>query len=108
MSTTTRSPTEVAECGCPHDPEYDEGSMGWHLVECPIREAFAISRHRVKTLNRNVWFGCVEGGASEHHFKVNRYFVPNLPGGGIHMLACERCGVHLHARFECEALDEMD
>jgi hypothetical protein len=23
----------VAECGCPYDPVYDEGSLGWHLVE---------------------------------------------------------------------------
>lgn len=29
----TRNPTEVASCGCPYDPEYDEGSLGWHLRE---------------------------------------------------------------------------
>jgi len=33
MSTIERNPTEVAKCGCPYDPEYDEGSLGWHLPE---------------------------------------------------------------------------
>ena len=27
-----RNPTMVAECGCPYDPEYDEGHLGWHLI----------------------------------------------------------------------------
>ena len=26
----TRNPTMVAECGCPYDPVYDEGHLGWH------------------------------------------------------------------------------
>lgn len=33
MSKAVRTPTEVARCGCPYDPEYDEGSLGWHLRE---------------------------------------------------------------------------
>ncbi len=33
MTMTTRMPTTIAECGCPYDPEYDEGSLGWHLPE---------------------------------------------------------------------------
>jgi hypothetical protein len=23
----------VAKCGCPYDPDYDEGYLGWHLPE---------------------------------------------------------------------------
>jgi hypothetical protein len=33
MTTTTRTPTMVAKCGCPHDPVYDEGHLDWHLRE---------------------------------------------------------------------------
>jgi hypothetical protein len=33
MSLTVRNPTEIAPCGCPYDPEYDEGSLGWHRLE---------------------------------------------------------------------------
>jgi hypothetical protein len=33
MTMTTQIPTTIAECGCPYDPEYDEGSLGWHLPE---------------------------------------------------------------------------
>lgn len=33
MTVTERNPTEIAPCGCPYDPEYDEGSLGWHLME---------------------------------------------------------------------------
>jgi hypothetical protein len=33
MNTTERNPTMVAKCGCPYDPEYDEGHLGWHLAE---------------------------------------------------------------------------
>jgi hypothetical protein len=33
MSVTERNPTLVAGCGCPYDPGYDEGSLGWHLSE---------------------------------------------------------------------------
>lgn len=32
MSAAIRQPAMVAECGCPYDPEYDEGSLGWHLT----------------------------------------------------------------------------
>ncbi len=39
MTMTERNPTEVAACGCPYDPEYDAGSLGWHLAENHIREA---------------------------------------------------------------------
>jgi len=30
---TTRIPTTVARCGCPYDPDYDEGHLSWHLTE---------------------------------------------------------------------------
>ena len=33
MASDARNPTMVADCGCPYDPEYDEGSLGWHLIE---------------------------------------------------------------------------
>jgi hypothetical protein len=33
MTSPFRNPTMVAECGCPYDPDYDEGQVGWHLVE---------------------------------------------------------------------------
>jgi len=33
MSVTVRNPTETAACGCPYDPEYDAGYLGWHLQE---------------------------------------------------------------------------
>jgi hypothetical protein len=33
MTMTERKPTMIAACGCPYDPEYDEGSLGWHLLE---------------------------------------------------------------------------
>jgi hypothetical protein len=36
----TRNPTEIAECGCPFDPVYDKDSLGWHLTENHLPEAF--------------------------------------------------------------------
>ncbi len=45
MSGITRTPTEIAPCGCPYDPEYDEGHLGWHLVENHLSEEFAEARH---------------------------------------------------------------
>ena len=58
MSMTERNPTEVARCGCPYDPEYDEGSLGWHLHEnhpemlavwhsCRFREVSSLYPHLV-------------------------------------------------------------
>ena len=44
MTMTTRKPTMVAKCGCPYDPEYDEGSLGWHLNENHIPEEIAWMR----------------------------------------------------------------
>lgn len=41
MMAPTRKPTMVAACGCPYDPEYDEGHLGWHLPENHIRETFS-------------------------------------------------------------------
>ena len=35
---TERKPTMIADCGCPYDPEYDEGSLGWHQSENHIPE----------------------------------------------------------------------
>jgi hypothetical protein len=96
----TRNPTEIAMCGCPYDPEYDEGSLGWHLPENhpEWRAATVKSRITYYVDTGNVWFECVGGVAAEHHFTVNQHFASNLTGPA-HMLVCERCGIHLHAEF---------
>ena len=44
MTMTKRNPTEVAACGCPYDPEYDFGSLGWHLTENHIPEEIDLLR----------------------------------------------------------------
>lgn len=44
------------------------------------------------------WVGCGRL-AGEHEFRVNEHFVPHLTEP-VHMLVCERCGLHLHATFE--------
>lgn len=55
-------------------------------------------------VNGNSWLDCVPYATSTdeetvHRFKVNQYFGPHL-AAGVHMLVCDRCGMHIHARFE--------
>jgi hypothetical protein len=38
MGDPVRNPTMIAKCGCPYDPEYDEGHLGWHLTKNHIPE----------------------------------------------------------------------
>ena len=95
----TRNPTMVAECGCPYDRVYDEGSLGWHLTSNHPEIA-----PEVRQYFGNTWVDCVDrddpdGEATVHRFKVNQYFRPHLTAP-THMLVCERCGMHLHAKFE--------
>jgi hypothetical protein len=54
MTMTTRNPTLVAECGCPYDPKYDEGHLGWHLTENHIAEAIRSLKNDVSTLAQNL------------------------------------------------------
>ena len=96
---SARRTTAVAKCGCPFDPDYDEGYLGWHLKANHPETAALDIQHRVEWAGGNVWFGCVEGAASVHHFTVNQYFAPRLTGP-THMLVCDRCGTHLHAEFD--------
>lgn len=58
-----RNPTEVASCGCPYDPEYDEGHLGWHLVENHIPEELEAVRRDVERADDRL-------GALEHALRL--------------------------------------
>jgi hypothetical protein len=100
MTMTTRIPTTTAECGCPYDPEYDEGSLGWHLSE-NHSAIFPLVRRRTPP-HGDTWVECVGGPVGVHRFRVKQYFVPHLTEP-THMLVCDVCGMHLHADFEISA-----
>jgi hypothetical protein len=93
----------TSSCGCPIPPEVASGkveSLGWHLT----RNHPEISADRVRDYFGNTWVDCVsvespEDEATVHRFRVNQYFAPSLTQP-THMLVCERCGMHLHAKFE--------
>ena len=54
MSMTERNPTKVAACGCPYDPEYDEGSLGWHLTENHLHDRIDSIRMDLKGMTHNL------------------------------------------------------
>jgi hypothetical protein len=50
------------------------------------------------------WVECIHAEGpltqpTEHRFRVNKYFRSGLTGP-VHILVCDRCGMHLHATFD--------
>ena len=90
MTMTTRNPTMVAECGCPYDPDYDEGSLGWHLIEnhppmfTPLRTPFGFIRQptaeECELVGRHTVYSepCDDGDLHDDYRELGDYVIANV------------------------------